>query len=62
MCYHKDTIQRREADGMIESERRDVQKSTAYDLLNLIGENPDKVYTTAEVREIIKAYIEGKEP
>ena len=47
---------------MSESERRDVQKSTAYDLLNLIGENPEKIYTTVRIREIIKAYIEGKEP
>ena len=46
---------------MMESERRDVQKSTAYDLLNLIGEDPEKTYTTSEVRNIIKAYIEGKE-
>lgn len=46
---------------MTESERRDVQKSTAYDLLNLVGENPEKTYSTTEIREIIKAYIEGKD-
>lgn len=37
------------------------QKSTVYDLLRLIGENPDKTYTTKELREMLDAYVKGLE-
>lgn len=37
------------------------QKATAYDLLDLFEANPDKKYTTEELREIVKAYIRGLE-
>lgn len=37
------------------------QKSTVYDLLQIIEKNPDKTYTTAELKELLAAYVKGLE-
>lgn len=37
------------------------QKSTVYDLLQLIGTDPEKTYTTAELQELLTAYVRGLE-
>ena len=42
-----------------EQERSDVQKAMAYDLIRILEANPDKVYTTAELKKLIDAYITG---
>ena len=38
-----------------------LQKSTVYDLLQLIKRDPDKTYTTAELEELLTAYVRGLE-
>lgn len=41
-----------------ERESNEVKKSMAYDLLQIIDENPEKkTYTAEEVKAMIKAYI-----
>lgn len=42
-----------------ENERKDVQKAMAYDLIRIFEKNPDKTYTTKELKELIDAYIAG---
>ena len=42
-----------------ENERKDVQKAMAYDLIRIFEANPDKTYTTAELKKLIDAYITG---
>lgn len=37
------------------------QKSTVYDLLQLIEKDPDKSYTVEELRELLAAYVKGLE-
>lgn len=37
------------------------QKSTVYDLLQLIKKEPDKTYTTEELEELFAAYVKGLE-
>ena len=41
------------------SERKDIQKVMAYDLLRIFEKNPEKIYTAAELKELIDAYISG---
>jgi hypothetical protein len=36
-----------------------VQKATAYDLLEIIRENPGKTYTQEEIEQLIRAYIKS---
>lgn len=38
-----------------------IQKATIYDLLRIIGENPDKTYTVEELKKLFDAYIRGVE-
>ena len=38
-----------------------VQKATIYDLLCIIGKNPDKAYTQEELESLFNAYIKGLE-
>lgn len=41
-----------------EAERQDTRKAMAYDLCNIIDENPQQeTYTAAEVKKLIKTYI-----
>lgn len=41
-----------------ERESNEVKKSMAYDLLQIVEENPEKkTYTAEEVKAMIKAYI-----
>ena len=41
-------------------EYAEIKKAMAYDLINTIESNPDKKeYTPDEIKEIIKAYING---
>ena len=44
---------------LTETERKDVQKAMAYDLLRIFEQNPDKAYTPKELKELIDAYIQG---
>mgnify|MGYP001061786109 FL=1 len=37
------------------------QKSTVYDLLQLIKKDPNKTYTTDELEELLAAYVKGLE-
>lgn len=37
------------------------QKSTIYDLLQLLERDPDKTYTVEELRELLAAYVKGLE-
>ena len=37
------------------------QKSTLYDLLQLIKKDPNKTYTTDELEELLTAYVKGLE-
>ena len=37
------------------------QKSTVYDLLQLIKREPNKTYTTEELEELLTAYVKGLE-
>lgn len=37
------------------------QKATVYDVLQLIGRDPDKTYTTAELEDLLTAYVKGLE-
>ena len=37
------------------------QKSTVYDLLQLIKKDPNKTYTTDELEEVLTAYVKGLE-
>ena len=37
------------------------QKSTVYDLLQIIKKDPDKTYTTEEFEELLAAYVKGLE-
>ncbi len=37
------------------------QKSTVYDLLQLIKKDPDKTYTVDELEELLTAYVKGLE-
>ena len=38
-----------------------VQKATVYDLIRIIGKNPDKTYTQEELESLFNAYIKGLE-
>lgn len=42
-----------------ENERRDVRKSMAFDLLQLLKAEPDKTYTVEELEKLIVAYVQG---
>lgn len=37
------------------------QKSTVYDLLQLIEQAPNKTYTQEELKELLTAYVKGLE-
>lgn len=37
------------------------QKSTVYDLLQIIEKDPSKTYTPAELKELLAAYVKGLE-
>lgn len=37
------------------------QKSTVYDLLQLIKEDPNKTYTVEELEQLLSAYVKGLE-
>ena len=42
-----------------EHQRKDIQKAMAYDLIRIFERDPDKTYTTKELKELIDAYISG---
>ncbi|MCI8879299.1 MAG: hypothetical protein HFH27_04880 [Clostridiaceae bacterium] len=42
-----------------ESERKDIRKSMAYDLLRIIHENPEKSYTAEELEQLIHTYLDS---
>ena len=43
---------------MTESERQDIRKAMAFDLWNIIDENPkQETYTAEEVKKLIKTYV-----
>ena len=42
-----------------ETERKDVRKSMAYDLLRIIKEDPERTYTVKELGQLIHTYIES---
>ena len=42
-----------------EAERQDTRKAMAFDLINIIDENPaQETYTKEEVKKLIKVYIQ----
>ena len=45
-----------------ESERQDTRKAMAYDLFNILDEDPQQeTYTKEEVKKLIKVYVATKE-
>lgn len=45
-----------------ETERQDTRKAMAYDLLNILDENPQQeTYTAEEVKKLIKVYVATRE-
>lgn len=44
-----------------ESEMNVVRKAAVLDLLAIFGFDPTKTYTTEEIRQIMMAYVSGKE-
>ena len=41
-----------------ESERQDTKKAMAFDLFDILDENPQQeTYTVAEIKKLIKTYI-----
>lgn len=45
-----------------EAERQDTRKAMAFDLCNIIDEDPaQETYTKDEVKKIIKVYVTTKE-
>ena len=43
----------------IENERKDIQKAMAYDLLRILKQDSEKMYSTEELEKLIDAYIAG---
>ena len=44
-----------------EAEIAIILKAAMYDLIEILETDPDKHYTTEELKKIIRAYIAGKE-
>ena len=45
-----------------DAERQDTRKAMAFDLLNIIDENPQQqTYTAEEVKKLIRVYVTTKE-
>ena len=44
-----------------EAEIAIIQKAAMYDLIEILETDPNKHYTTEELKKIIRAYISGKE-
>jgi hypothetical protein len=45
-----------------ETERQDTRKAMAYDLCNIIDENPaQETYTKEEIKKLIRAYVATSE-
>ena len=44
-----------------EAEITMIQKAAMYDLIEILETNPEKNYTSEEMKKIIRAYISGKE-
>lgn len=42
-----------------ESERKDVRKAMAFDLLQIFKAEPDRTYTPEELERILVTYING---
>jgi hypothetical protein len=59
--YNKITAGKEVPQMSTEKEILMFQKSTVYDLLQIIEKNPDKTYTTAELKELLTAYVKGLE-
>lgn len=58
--YYNKTIQgRKEAHSMgTEAERQDTRKAMAFDLCNIIDENPaQETYTKEEIKKLIRVYV-----
>lgn len=46
----------------IEAERQDTRKAMAYDLCNIMDENPaQETYTKEEIKKIIRVYVATSE-
>ncbi len=39
------------------ADRQDTRKAMAFDLCNIIDENPQQTYTAEEVKNLIKEYV-----
>lgn len=44
-----------------EAEIAIIQKAAMYDLIEILETDPEKHYTTEELKKIIRAYISGTE-
>lgn len=42
-----------------ENDRMDIRKAMAYDLLRILKQNPEKMYSTEELEKLIDTYITG---
>lgn len=38
-----------------------IQKAAMFDLIEILETEPEKTYTTEEVKKIIRAYLSGKQ-
>ncbi len=38
-----------------------AQKDAMYDLIEILESEPDKTYTSEEIKKIVRAYLKGKE-
>lgn len=57
MCYDKEKI-REDATMGTEAERQDTRKAMAFDLCNIIDEDPSQeTYTKEEIKKIIRVYV-----
>lgn len=64
MCYITITPnkERRKNQMGTEAERQDTRKAMAFDLINIIDENPQQqTYTAEEVKKLIKVYVATKD-
>lgn len=38
-----------------------IQKAAMFDLIEILETEPEKTYTTEEIKKIIRAYLSGKQ-
>lgn len=62
LCYNTDIKEKEDFNMGTEAERQDTRKAMAFDLCNIIDENPaQETYTKEEVKKLIKVYISTAE-